>query len=46
MFFLNSPLTILFQKLKKQPPGVLCKKRCSKKFRKINRKTLVPEPLF
>ena len=29
--------------LKKQPPEVLCKKSCSKKFRKIHRKTLVPE---
>ena len=28
------------------PPEVLCKKRCSKKFRKIHRKTPVPESLF
>ena len=26
----------------KQPPEVFCKKRCSYKFRKINRKTPVP----
>ena len=30
----------------KQPPEVFCKKRCSKKFPKIHRKTPVPEPLF
>ena len=27
-------------------PEVFCKKRCSQKFRKINRKTPVPEALF
>ena len=27
-------------------PKVLCKKRCSQKFRKIHRKTPVPESLF
>ena len=31
---------------KKQLTEVLCKKRCSYKFRKIHRKTLVPESLF
>ena len=30
----------------KQPPEVLCKRRCSYKFRKIPRKTPVPESLF
>ena len=30
----------------KQPPEVFCKKRCSLKFRKIHRKTPVPESLF
>ena len=30
----------------KQPPKVFCKKRCSQKFRKIHRKTPVPESLF
>ena len=29
----------------KQPPEVLYTKRCSKKFRKIHRKTTVPESL-
>ena len=33
-------------KRQKQPPEVFCKKRCSEKFRKIHRKTHVPEPLF
>ena len=30
----------------KQPPEVFCKKRCSEKFRKINRKTSVPKSLY
>ena len=30
----------------KQPPDVFLKKRCSEKFRKIHRKTPVPESLF
>ena len=30
----------------KQPPEVFCKKRCSKKFRKIHRKTPVSGSLF
>ena len=30
----------------KQPSEVLCKKLCSQKFRKIHRKTPVPESLF
>ena len=30
----------------KQPKEVLCKKRCSWKFRKIHRKTPVPATLF
>ena len=30
-------------KWQKQPPEVFCKKRCSLKFRKIRRKTPVPE---
>ena len=33
-------------KCQKQLPEVFCKKRCSEKFRKIHRKTHVPEPLF
>ena len=32
--------------IQKQPPEVFCKKRCSEKFRKIPRKTPVPESLF
>ena len=32
--------------LKKQPLEVFCKKRCSQKFLKIYRNTLVPESLF
>ena len=32
--------------IRKQPPEVFYKKRCSEKFRKIYRKTLVPECLF
>ena len=31
---------------KKQPPEVFFKKRCSQKFRKIYRKTRVPESLY
>ena len=30
----------------KQPPEMFCKKRCSQKFHKIRRETLVPESLF
>ena len=30
----------------KLPPEVFCKKRCSKKFCKIHKKTPEPEPLF
>ena len=30
-------------KIEKQPPEVFCKKRCSQKFRKIHRKTLVAD---
>ena len=30
----------------KQPPEMFCKKRCSWKFRKIHRKTHLPESLF
>ena len=33
-------ILILLLRSKKQPPEVLCKKRCSQKFRKIHRKTL------
>ena len=33
-------------KCQKQLPEVFCKKRCSEKFRKIHRKTHVPEPFF
>ena len=32
--------------MQKQPLEVLCKKRCSKKIRKIHRKISVPESLF
>ena len=32
--------------LQKQPPEAFCKKRCFSKFRKIHRKTPVPETLF
>ena len=32
--------------IQKQPPEVFCKKRCSYKFRKIDRKTPVSESLF
>ena len=36
----------VFNPLQKQPPEVFCKKRCSKKFHKIHKKTPVPESLF
>ena len=32
--------------VQKQPPEVFCKKRCSLNFRKIHRKSPVPESLF
>ena len=32
--------------VQKQPPEVFYEKRCSEKFRKIHRKTLVPESLY
>ena len=32
--------------VQKQPPEAFCKKMCSWKFRKINRKTPVPEAFF
>ena len=35
-----------FSYIQKQPPELFHKKRCSKKFRKILRKTPVPESLF
>ena len=34
------------RKARKQPPEMLCKKRCSWKCCKIHRKTTVLEPLF
>ena len=37
---------IIKDDLQKQPPDVLCKKRCSLKFRKFQRKTSVLESLF
>ena len=37
---------MIIAKLRKQPPEVLCKKRCSQKFHKIHRKTPVPKSLF
>ena len=42
------PTKPIFYKLyvQKQPLEVFCKKRCSKKFLKINRKTPVLESLF
>ena len=36
----------MYKKQQKQPPEVLCKKRCSQKFRKIHSKTPAPESLF
>ena len=39
-------LDLWFYPNQKQPPEVFCKKRCSQKFRKIHRKTPVPESLF
>ena len=33
-------------KVEKQPPEAFCKKMCSWKFRKIHRKTPVPEAFF
>ena len=41
-----SLFTNVTDKNQKQPPEVFCKKRCSWKFRKIHRKTPVPESLF
>ena len=35
-----------FSKTRTKRPEVICKKRCSLKFRKIHRKTPVPETLF
>ena len=37
---------LLNQEIEKQPPEMFFKKRCSKKFRKIHRKTPVPGSLF
>ena len=34
------------RQVQKQPPKVFYRKRCSQKFRKIHRKTPVPESLF
>ena len=34
------------QDFSKQPPDVLCKQKCSQKFRKIHRKALAPETPF
>ena len=42
-YFINKIFLCSFQK---QPPEVFCKKDCSQKFRKIHRKTTVPEPLL
>ena len=39
-------LNVLNGLFQKQPPEMFYKKRCSKKFRKIQRKTSVPEHLF
>ena len=39
-------LTFAKCSIEKQPSEVFCKKGCSKKFRKIHRKTPVPESLF
>ena len=38
------PMSNIYNKAEKQAPEMFCKKRCSQKFRKINRKTPVPEP--
>ena len=45
IFHLNLS-NIVHGQIQKQPPEVLCKKRCSYKFLKIHRKTPVPEFLF
>ena len=37
---------VLGQNFQKQPSDVFYKKRCSLKFRKLHRKTPVPESLF
>ena len=42
----EDPNMFTFCVIEKQPPEVFYKKRCSYKFRKIHRKTPVPEPLF
>ena len=42
----NKKIPKLVTELQKQPPEVFCKKRCSEKFGKIHRKTLVPETLL
>ena len=47
-FRIETTILILLQhisKFQKQPPEVLCKKSCSQKFRKVHRKTPVPETL-
>ena len=49
VFIKQKYLTCISQKHKqflKQPTEVLCKKRSSEKFRKLHRKTPVPESLF
>ena len=43
LFQIIAKLVFFFQK---HPPEVFCKNRCSQKFRKIQRKTPVPESLF
>ena len=39
-------LVAVLLKKRKQPPEMFCKERCSKKFRKIHRKTAVLESPF
>ena len=41
-YLYDQPAPFGNESLKKQPPKVFCKKRCSYKFRKIYRKTPVP----
>ena len=40
---LSIKLIVIFES-QRHPPEGFCKKRCSKKFHKINRKTSAPEP--
>ena len=44
--FMHMRVNLHLKKDQKHRPEVFCKKSCSQKFRKIHRKTPVPESLF